>query len=126
MEYKFKDLRFIEKDREKTIKYENYTFTIKALFPKDYREISRRVALEQNGLPINSFSIEDRYKFQRDITIDYALVNYPDWWDGSSNCPSEDLLNFLYNEIQEWTNEFQESLKKNRLNKRSVQTNLSN
>jgi len=126
MEYRFKDLRLIEKDREKTIKYENDIFAIKALFPKDYREISRRIALEQTGLPINAFSVDDRYKFQRDITIDYALVSYPDWWSGSANCPLEEILDFLYKEIQDWTNEFQESLKKNRLNKRSVQPPISN
>jgi hypothetical protein len=125
MEYRFRDLRLIEKDREKTIKYENDIFVIKALFPKDYREISRRIALEQTGLPINAFSVDDRYKFQRDITVDYALVSYPDWWNGSANCPFEEILDFLYKEIQDWTNEFQESLKKNRLNKRSVQPPIS-
>jgi hypothetical protein len=126
MEYRLKDLRFIEKDREKTIKVDGEVFVIKALFPKDYRDISRKIAIEQNGLAVNTFSIDDRYRFQRDITIDHAIVQSPEWWVGASGCPSDEILDSLYREIQEWTDEFQELLKKNRHTARGNEPKVSN
>lgn len=125
MEIKFKDLRLLEDDRRKTIKVQGETFVIKALFPRDYREISRKVAIEQNGLAVNTFSMDDRYRFQRDITVDHAVVQSPDWWTTSGACPEESILDELYGEIQEWTSEFQEMLKKNRPNRGGVKTDLS-
>lgn len=114
MEYRINDMRFIEEERQKTIKVEGETFIIKALFPKDYRDIARKVAIEQNGLAANTFSMDDRYRFQRDVTVDHAIVKSPDWWTNSNACPYETILDSLYGEIQDWTAEFQEMLKKNR------------
>lgn len=114
MEYRLKDIRYIEQDRQKTIMLEGETFIIKALFPKDQREIARRVAIEQNGLPVSAFSVDDRYRFIRDITVDYAIVKAPDWWRSVQDCIDDALIDTLYKEIQDWTTEFQELLKKNR------------
>ena len=117
--YAVRNMLFLEKDRNKDIKLGNDDFTIKAIFPADRKEIARRVSIEMNGLPANSFSINDRFIFERSAIIDTGIVESPEWWKNADNCPDEEVLQQLYDKLEEWTVEFQEKLKKNRLNKRS-------
>lgn len=117
-EYKIRDMLILEDDRKKKIKKDNDEFIIKAPFPRDQKEIARRLALEYNGLPVNSFSLDDRYIFTRDISIDILVEEYPKWWKDADNCLDNDLKEWLYQEITNWAGEFQEKLKKNKFNKR--------
>lgn len=120
-EFKIRNMLFLEDDRQKELKKENDIFIIKALFPKEKGNIARAISFMQNGLPANSFTDIDRFIFERQATIDEAIVKSPEWWGGADNCPDEDLLNTLFDDIITWTNNFQENLKKNKLGKRSVQ-----
>lgn len=113
-----RNMLFLEKDREKEVKINNENFKIKALFEKDYLEISRRVAISRNGLPENNFSQADRYRFSRIATIDVALIDHPDWWTSAENCPESETLEKLMIEIENHSLEFQQKLKKNKFAKR--------
>jgi len=123
--YEVRNMLFLDDDRKKNISIGKDKFIIRALFPKDRKEIARRMSVEQNGLPANSFSIDDRYMFERSAIIDQGMVESPDWWSNADECPDEDVLEFLYVEIMKWTAEFQEKLKKNRLNKRKPEEQVS-
>lgn len=117
-EYRVRDLLILEDDRKKQVKIGKDIFVILAVFPKEQKDISRRLALEYDGLPVNSFSIDDRYSFTRDVTLDVLIHDSPDWWTKSEDCPDIELKDYLYEQIISWSNEFQEKLKKNKFSKR--------
>ena len=117
-EYHVRDLLILEDDRRKQVKIGKDTFVILAAFPKDQKNISRRLALEYDGLPVNSFSLDDRYFFTRDVTLDVLIHKSPEWWSTASDCLDEEVKEMLYTEIVTWSNEFQEKLKKNQFTKR--------
>jgi len=99
-------------------------YKITALFPADQREIAQIMAGEsyQNGLPLSTYSPDDQYRFSRDATLDVAILEGPESWEGVSRCPDEDLLNRLYKAVIDFTREIQEKLKKNRLVARGKKT----
>lgn len=123
--FQVRNMLFLESDRQKRINDGEGSFIIKALFPHDKNEISRRIAYLQNGLPANSFSREGLYGFEREATIDQGIVESPEWWSKASECPDEDLLDRLFKEIYKWTDDFADRLKKNRLGKRSEGPQIS-
>ncbi len=124
-EYKVRDMLILEDDRKKKVKRGKDNFVIKAIFPKDQKAIARQLALEYNGLPISSFSMEDRNAFDRDVTLDVMIDDSPDWWTTSEDCPDGDLKEWLYQEILSWSAEFQEKLKKNKAGRRSTEAPVS-
>jgi len=113
---------FLEKDRQKDEKVNTETFKIKALFDKERLEIARRCAISRNGLPENSFSQTDRYRFTRIATVDVGLVEYPKWWTNAEDCPDSNVLQELYDKIEKFTEDFQEKLKKNQFAQRGAAT----
>ena len=119
-----RNMLFLDEDREKTVKIGNGTsasnFKIRALFPNDRIKIEKFLAIESNGLPINSYSQEGRYLMQRAVTVNHAVREGPDWWTNADECSEEDLLDRLYEAIMSWSSEFQGKLKKNRSTKRST------
>jgi hypothetical protein len=117
--FEVRNMLFLDEDRQKIIELGKDMFNIKALFPVDRKAIARRVAMDQNGLPANSYSSQDRYIMERAATIDQAVVESPEWWKNADLCPDESVLDSLYEGIVTWSNEFAEKLKKNKLNKRS-------
>jgi hypothetical protein len=119
--YSVRNMLFLDEDRTKEIKIGDDVFKVRALFPKERKEIARRVSIEQNGLPSNSFTMNERFLFERSASIDTAIMESPSWWKNADEAPDEELLNDLYEEINNWTDEFQEKLKKNRLNKRGAE-----
>lgn len=123
--YEVRNMLFLEEDRRKELTIGKDKFIIQALFPKDKKEIARRVSIEQNGLPANSFSADSLYYFERGAAIDQAIVESPEWWKNSESCPDEEFLDKLYREIADWTTGFQEKLKKNKLSKRSSKGQVS-
>lgn len=123
-EFVIRDMRFKEEQRLKAVTVRDDAFIILALFPKDYSEIARAEAFRRNGLPANAFDSQNIYRTRRDCTISHAVSEGPDWWKGVDKCPEDELLDDLYNEIMSWTEEFQESLKKNKLNKGKPEANI--
>lgn len=112
-EYKFRDLRFVDEDRQKTIKVGKDHFKIKAIFPADNRLIARMVVAYQAGQPNSAFANVDIARFERDATIATMVVDGPAWWRGVDNCPHEETLDLLWKGILDWTKEVQARLKKN-------------
>ena len=115
-EYKVRNMLFLEEDRRKVVKHESGdSFSIKAIFPADRKFISRQMAILQNGMPATTYDSNSLYFFEREAVINVCLVAdvSPPWWQGADKCPDEELLNWLYIEIVNWTNEFQARIKKN-------------
>jgi len=127
MEKKFeiRNMLFLDKERQTNIDIDGNKFVIKAIFPVDRKEIARRVALDQGGINASAFSMSDRMIMERSATIDNCLIEYPEWWKSTDECPDEQLLDDIYKSIIEWTDEFSEKLKKNKLTKRSERSALS-
>lgn len=123
-EYRVRDLLILEEDRKKSIKIGEDKFIIKAPFPREQQEIARRLAMDYNGLPVTSFSLDDRYLFTQLATLDVLIVEAPSWWTTAENCPDAALRDALYDEIQKWSDEFQTQLKKNKLGKRGAKAQV--
>ena len=124
-EYAVRNMLFLDEERQKIEKIGQDSFKIKALFPPDKKEIARKIAMEFNGLQSAAYSIDDRYIIERGAVIDQAVVEGPEWWKNSDNCPDEEFLDKLYARVLEWSQEFQEKLKKNRLTKRDTKAGIS-
>lgn len=122
--FEVRNMLFLDEDRRKSVKIGDDVFVVKAIFPREEKDIERRAAYEQQGMPISSFSVDGRYRFLRDATVDVAMVESPAWWKNADACPDSDVLDRLYEEIMLWTREFQEKLKKNQLNQRSPQAKV--
>ncbi len=123
--FEIRNMLFLEEDRQKVIEVEGGdVFIIKAIFPRERLEIARAMSVKRNGLPANSFSFDDNYFVERSVLIDSAIVEAPQWWSGSDNCPDDTLLDKLYGEVNDWTREFQEKLKKNKLNRRGAEAGI--
>lgn len=121
---KIRNMLLLEDDLKKEVTINGDTFTVKAITGSDQKQISRNVAIETGGVPANSLSMDARMMFERDAALDHALVDYPDWWENADKCPDEDLKNRLYEEINSWSLEFQERLKKNRFARRGPETQV--
>lgn len=117
-EIKIRNMLILDEDRKKEISIDGEIFTINALFNHDHKEIARRIAVDQNGLPVNSFSMNDRERFDRDATVDTAVIDKPKWFTNATRCIDESVLDRLFTAINDWTAEFQEKLKKNQFTKR--------
>lgn len=117
-----RNLLFNDEDRVKDFKEGSSTFKFKALFPIDQRRVAQIMAGYQLGMPASSFTNMDLNRFDRDATIEVALLEHPEWWEGVDKCPDEDLVNRLHAAIVQWTKSFQDKLKKNQLTKRSAES----
>ena len=104
-----------------SIKYDGGqdNFVIKALFPKDHKNIARALAIQYNGLPVNSFSMDDRAMFEQHARVDQGVIESPGWWKSAEDCLKPEVVSKLDEEIIEWTGELHEKLKKNKFTKRS-------
>lgn len=118
-EFKIRDMIVINDDRKKKItRNKGETFVIKTPSPKENRVISQTLAMSYyNGLPVNSYSPDDRYIYERDATIDVLVEDSPDFWTKAEDCLDDSLKEWLYTEITKWNSEFQEKLKKNKFAK---------
>ncbi len=117
-EYSVRNMLFLEDDRKKAIKIGTDTFIIKAIFPEDEVVIARKTSILQNGLPANSFHEASLVLFDKIATVDQMVATKPGWFKSAMECPDRALVDELYNNIHEWSNEFQDSLKKNKLGNR--------
>lgn len=117
-EFKIRNMIVLEEDLKKSIKISNDTFVIKAILPKTRKNIARSMAVQFNGYPANSYSVDDRDRIERDSTIDQSVDEGPDWWIDTNECLQDSLLDELYAAIIKWDREVQEKLKKNRFKKR--------
>lgn len=119
---KIQNMLILDEDRQKEITVEypggKEKFTIKALFPKDNKEIARRLAMDYNGLPVSSYSVDDRYLFERDATIDQGVVEGPEWWSAAEDCAKDEVNETLFKAIKEHTEDFNKKLKKNKFVRR--------
>lgn len=117
--YKVRDMLVMDEDRKKKItRNKGETFVIKAPTPKENRQISQSLAMNYyNGLPVNSYSPDDRYLYERDASIDVLIDEHPNFWTKAEDCLDNSLKEWLYTEIMKWTAEFQEKLKKNQFAK---------
>lgn len=117
-EYSVRNMLFLEDDRKKAIKVGEDPFVIKAIFPEDEVVIARRISILQNGLPANSFHDSSLELFDKIATVDQQVATKPAWFKSAMECPDKHVLDRLYDEIQQFSNEFQDSLKKNKLGNR--------
>lgn len=124
-EYHVRDMLILDEDRKKKVKFGKDTFVLKAPFPDDHKDISRRLAIEYNGLPVNSYSLDDRYLLERDVSLDVLIDDSPDWWSTANMCPDDTFKDELYKALTTWASEFQEKLKKNKFAKRGKEKSVS-
>jgi hypothetical protein len=117
-ETKIRDMIILDEDRKKKVTIRKESFVIKALFPKDYKDIANRLAMDYQGMSVNAYSVSARNQFERDAYVDQGILESPSWWANAEECPEVETVESLYNEILKWTNDFQEKLKKNKFAKR--------
>jgi hypothetical protein len=123
-EYTVKNMILLEDDLKIQKKYNGEMYTIKYPLPQDRKNIARRIASEFDGLPMDSFTINDRSLVIRDAEIDH-LIEEADHWQGADECLDEELKNWLFEECRKWQRAFQEKLKKNKFTKRSKKGEVS-
>lgn len=119
-EIKIRNMLILDEERKKTVKIKDEQYGFMAILNKDRKDIARRIAYEQNGMPANSFGADDRYRFERDATLDQALIDKPSWWKSATENPDDELAEQLFKEITDWSKEFQEKLKKNQFSARGA------
>jgi len=121
--FQIRDMTVLDTDRQKVITInDKEKFKIKAPSPRERKEISRRIVIEQNGLPTDSFTRDDKFIFTRDAWINTLIVEHPEWWSNTEACLDEELKDTLYEKMLEWDREFQEKLKKNQFAKRGTES----
>lgn len=104
----------LENDRQTDTVINGFNFRIKALFTKDYIDIAKKKVILQGGVPAAALSEEDKYMFERIATVNQAVTVWPEKIKNAESCPDFALINSVYKEIEEWTEAFDEELKKNR------------
>jgi hypothetical protein len=121
--FKIGSALWTEKDRIKSINIKDedgneWEFQIKAILPSDLIQIGRRTAILRGGVPFDSIDASTNEWIERQATLEFGLVGFPDWFD-IVECVDGDLLSYLYNQIYLWSTSFKEGLKKNKHTERS-------
>ena len=113
-EIKIRNMLITDDDRKRKIKINNEQFIIKAPMPKERTGIARSIAYYANGIPLSSFPMADRDRFERDSFVMWCVDDGPDWWEGPDECAEDATLDELNKQIQKWDADFQSALKKNK------------
>lgn len=82
-----------------TVKTKRGDFVIAYPLPHDLRLIDVEVAKRLEGQPQDSFSRAQVTSFRCYATLDYIIVENPEWWDklnSSEDCPDDELVTSLY------------------------------
>lgn len=91
-------------------------FTLQFPSGKDSRVIGRKAASFCNGMPLNSFNMNDIMSFEIDATLDVVIKEYPGdfpgTWkhDGIVDFPDQEVKNFLFKEFNTFYNEIQKGI----------------
>lgn len=115
-----RSMLFTKEDREKKVVIDGDEFTIMAILPSDRIAIEQMSASMQRGVPTGQYSMQGRFKLEQFTTIELSVQKGPPDWNGPIEWPIQDTLDQLYAEIESWSTEFQEWLKKNRRRKRGA------
>jgi hypothetical protein len=108
---------FTKEDRLKKIVIDGDEFTIMALLPFDQLNIDRMSAQMKRGIPTESYSYNGGFRIDQYAKLAAAVESGPPEWKGPETWPIQDTLDRLHAEIESWSDEFQERLKKNRRRK---------
>ncbi len=90
---------------EKTIKTKYGEFVVQFPSGMDSRVIGRKAASFCNGMPVNSFNMNDIVSFEIDATLSVVIKTYPgdfpDKWkeDGIVDFADQEVKNFLFKEF---------------------------
>jgi hypothetical protein len=116
-EIKVRNMVITIADRQKIIKIGDDNFTFQIPLPVERVQLSTQIANYIGGKDLKSLQAYE-YQFAKMIvTLNFVIVKAPDWWEGSEKCIDDNLLGELYKEFNDFEEEFQESLKKNKFSK---------
>ena len=82
----------------------------------DSRVIGRKAASFCNGMPLNSFNLNDVMSFEIDATLDVVIKDYPDKFpgkwkhDGIVDFPDQEVKNLLFKEFNIFYSETQKGI----------------
>lgn len=112
-EIDFAGFKLRKSDREKSIVNPKNLkwgrFKIRALWPKDQREVANVIA-SYCVFGVQNYQPADLARFERDAAVQVGVIKGPPWWEGPGKCPSESILNWLNKEILGYTEELQKKI----------------
>ena len=112
---KLRNMIISEEDREFSTKIGEDEFTIRIPLPYERTHIIGQIARTFPGVDRKQISNEDYLYAQMLVTLNYVVIDSPDWWKGAGKCPDQDLLVELWTFYNSSETEFQKKLKKNKL-----------
>ena len=84
----------------------------------DSRVIGRKAASYCNGLPLNSFNLNDAVSFEIDATLSVVIKEYPEGFpekwkdDGIVDFPDQEVKNLIFKEFNIFYSEKQKGISK--------------
>ena len=106
-------------DLVKVITVKGEAFKVKFPTPLDQERIERDIAFRLGGNPLDSIPASAYNTIRMCVTLDYIIIEHPEWWKSAGECYDEDLLNQLWEKYLNERDAFRRSLRENKFKRGS-------
>lgn len=107
-------------DVTRVITVKEQTFKIKFPTPLEQMRIEREISLKLGGAPLDSVPQVSYNVIRMCTTLDFVIVEHPDWWETAGDCYDEDLLSKLWDKYLEELNKFRRSIREGKFKRNST------